>query len=98
MGEIADDHIDRLMDAGYFYGRTPSGYSHRQPQHKNKPKKKVDPKQQLLIAQEYPGKNTPAHLLQDYPEKTFDMSFFPTLKPKKEEPSDPWNLDGEAPF
>lgn len=50
-------------------------------------------------AREYPSKKTPAHLLQEYPAKTFDMSFFPTTpKPKEErDPFDPWNTD-DAPF
>lgn len=40
-----------------------------------------------------------------YPEKTFDMGFFPTAIPKpklieepKEEVPDPWSTDGDAPF
>lgn len=116
MGDIADDCFDRAMDEladgrayedddGYYYSRqrfahTPSGS-----------RKKQAKKQKAMrsIAQEYPSKTTPSHLLRDHPEKTFDMSSFPTNIPKprtvvpeepKEQPAaDPWDTTGEeAPF
>ncbi len=88
MGDIADDHINRMLDEDHFWGGGCPRY--------NRPKKKKPPSNPAkVIAHEYPGKSTPAHLLQDYPEKTFDMSNFPTSKPKE---SSPWDIPDEAPF
>lgn len=101
MGEIADDLIDRMMDDGYFPSRAfmPRGCNrgHKHQAHKSKGKSFDE----TTRAQEFPGKKTPAHLLQDYPEKTFDMGFFPTVKrePVVETPPDVWDIDNEeAPF
>lgn len=86
MGEIADDHIDRMMDDGYspFYGWERKG------RYKTPPDSYYKKKQAKV---------------KTYPEKTFDMGFFPTSIPKPRtvvEPTevvpDPWAIDGEAPF
>ena len=110
MGEIADDLIDRMMDDGCFPSRAfmPRGCNrgHKRKDRKNPP---VDSFDATTRAQEFPGKKTPAHLLQEYPEKTFDMGFFPTVKPKPPKPSvepvvtptdpDVWDFtDEDAPF
>lgn len=94
MGEIADDLIDKMMDDGYF----PSRYSCGRGTKKNRksvPKGAFD---EETRAAEFPGKKTPLHLLREYPEKTFNMDFFPTAK-REVVVEDPWKTDSEdAPF
>jgi len=106
MGEIADDLIDRMIDDGYFPGSnfTPTG-RHKKPY--NPPIHRLPKERDLrafsdeVRAAEYPSKKTDPNLLPKYEEKTFDMSFFPTIpkkEPKKPEPSG-WDSDpDEAPF
>lgn len=91
MGEIADEHYDRMMDEGFspFSGRERKGRYATPPDsyYRNmQPKKK---KQKV----------------KEYAPETFDMSFFPTSIPKPrtvEEPKpvepDPWATDGDSPF
>ena len=104
MGEIADDLIDRMMEDGYFPGRAfmPRGGNRPHYVPANKKKKKPAPAgvfDEQTCAAEFPGKKTDPSLLRDYPEKTFDMGFFPAM-PKQDSAPDPWALnDGEeAPF
>lgn len=97
MGDIADYLIEQMMDGGMTPGM---GYACRRGRKRQEPRKPKDPKafDEDTRAREYPGKNTPAHLLQEYPEKTFDMGFFPTIH-KKEKPMPFADLmDEEAPF
>lgn len=102
MGEMADDLIDRMMDDGYFPSSTsiPRGCNrgHKRTKKKQVPASVFD---EHTRAQEFPSKKTDPALLPDYPEKTFDMGFFPKPIPK-EKPKpvpDPWVIDGEdAPF
>ena len=89
MGEIADDHIDRMMDDGY----SPFSGWERKGRYKTPPDsyyRKQEPKKKKV---------------KEYPAETFDMGFFPTTTPKprtvvepKEVVPDPWSTDGEAPF
>lgn len=105
MGDIADDLIDRMLQEGTYgfacrRGRTKGRSNHRHPQYDQLPKKKVDPKafDEDTRAREYTGKNTPASMVPDFPEKTFDMSFFPKAPAPKPEPN-AWDYDPEtAPF
>ncbi|MNF24252.1 hypothetical protein D3C85_379830 [compost metagenome] len=98
MGEIADDLIDRMMDDGYFPSQSfmPRGSNRtRGYDTKIQPKKKSDPNDRSTWKS------------RDYPEKTFDMGFFPTI-PKKEPKPEPvvtppkpsvWDFtDEDAPF
>lgn len=91
MGEIADYLVEKMMDEGMTYGCRRS---------RHVPKKKVDSKafDEETRAAEYPGKNTDPRLLRDYPEKTFDMGFFPSIP--KPAPPEPFAdlMDEEAPF
>lgn len=98
MGDEADYLINRMMDDGispYSCGRRSRKKKHREP------KKPVDPGafDEETRAREFPSKKTDPRLLPDYPEKTFDMGFFPTI-PKKEPPKPQgWDVDEEeAPF
>lgn len=104
MGEYADYLIDQMLDEGYspFSGRQPKGRKDKIPPDRfykirgaKKKKSTHDPKIAQTLAHEIPGKNTDPKLLRDYPEETFDMSFFPTL-PK---PKNAWDInEDEAPF
>ena len=100
MGEIADDLIDRMMEDGYFPSRAfmPRGCNRGHPRKEKKPAPAGAFDEQTR-ATEFPGKKTPAHLLQDYPEKTFDMSFFPSVPVKAPAPS-VWDLmnEDDVPF
>ena len=101
MGEIADDLIDRMFDddEGMYYPHRNNYYRHPSP----RPYKKKKPApagvfDEQTCAAEFPGKKTDPSLLREYPEKTFDMGFFPTI-PKKKEAPDPWALGtDDAPF
>lgn len=81
MGEIADDLIDRMMEDGYFPGRAfmPNGSNRKHKAHKSKGKTYDE----ATRAAEFPSKKTDPSLLPNYPEKTFDMGFFPTMPVKK---------------
>lgn len=99
MGEIADDHIDRMIEEGYYPGFLCSrGRKHPQIDNlpKNKKKKKhKEPEKPFIPATNYHQKRKEPH------EKKFDMSWFPeTPKPLAPEPEkSPWEIDGEeAPF
>lgn len=93
MGEIADDLHDRMMDDD-FYDSPFSGYE-RKGRYKHPP----DSYYRNMETKKKPK-------VKEYPEKTFDMGFFPTNIPKPrivEEPKpvepDPWATDGaDAPF
>lgn len=96
MGEIADDLIDRMMDDGYFPSRTfmPRGCNRKHKAHKSKGKTFDE----ATRAAEYPSKKTDPSLLPDYPEKTFDMGFFPVAK-REPVVENPWDTNSEeAPF
>ena len=100
MGEIADDHVDRMLDdlfegRGNFYPR----YHREEYRPKKKKPASADVFDEQTRAAEYPSKKTDPKLLPHYPEKTFDMGFFPTI-PKKKEAPDPWALgtEDDAPF
>lgn len=102
MGEIADYLIDQMMDDGYFPSPAfmPSGCNRG---HKHKAHKaKGNTFDEATRAAEFPGKKTDPSLLRDYPEKTFDMGFFPTVKrePVVTPPApDVWDIHSEdAPF
>lgn len=98
MGEIADDLIDKMMDDGYFPSRAFMPHSCNRGTKKNgKPVPKGAFDEETRAA-EFPSKKTPLHLLRDYPEKTFNMDFFPTAK-REVVVEDPWKTDSEdAPF
>lgn len=92
MGEIADDLIDRMFDDDDGYFPSRAFM----PRGSNKPRhKKSDPNDRSTWKS------------RDYPEKTFDMGFFPTI-PKKEPKPEPvvtppepsvWDFtDEDAPF
>lgn len=102
MGEIADDHVDRMLDdlfegRGNFYPR----YNREEYRPKKKQRHKLEDKtfDEATRAAEFPSKKTDPSLLRDYPEKTFDMGFFPTVK-REPVVKDPWAIDPdkEAPF
>lgn len=97
MGEIADDLIDRMFDDDFGYPSSRGRhYNVRQKKQRNKLEDKTF--DEATRAAEFPSKKTDPSLLRDYPEKTFDMSFFPTI-PKKEDAPDPWALGtDDAPF
>lgn len=98
MGDIADDLIDRMFDMeDDGYSQSPcSTYGYRRPRKPKKPAPAGAFDEQTR-AMEFPGKKTDPSLLRDYPEKTFDMGFFPILPVNKA--PDPWNPSGEeAPF
>lgn len=52
--------------------------------HQGKPKTRPGKMSDETRAIEYPGKETPAHLLRDYPKETFDMGFFKVAKPRSD--------------
>lgn len=103
MGEIADDLIDRMMEDDWFHPCEPRQRGYARYSHDLMPRKKKKPApagvfDEQTRAAEFPSKKTDPSLLRDYPEKTFDMGFFPTIPKKKEEP-DPWALGtDDAPF
>lgn len=99
MGEIADDLIDRMWDHDDRDDDYPHGgrsyYRNSAPRPPKKKKPKSDPNDRSTWKS------------RDYPEKTFDMSFFPII-PKKEPKPEPavtppepsvWDFtDEDAPF
>lgn len=98
MGEIADDLIDRMFDDDLGY---PSSRGRHYNVRQQKQRFKLEDKtfDEATRAAEFPSKKTDPSLLRDYPEKTFDMGFFPTVK-REPVVEDPWapNPDEEAPF
>lgn len=101
MGEIADDLIDRMFDDdfGYPSSRDMRGSHYNVRQKKQRHKLEDKTFDEATRAAEFPSKKTDPSLLRDYPEKTFDMSFFPTVK-REPVVEDPWAIDPdeEAPF
>ena len=109
MGEIADYLIDQMMDDGYFPSPSFMPRGRNRGTKKNRKQPPPGAFDEQTRATEFPGKKTPAHLLRDYPEKTFDMGFFPTIRPKPPKPTvepaietpapDVWDINSEeAPF
>lgn len=113
MGEIADDCFDRAMDELYegrhydedyspFTGRQPKGRRDKVPADRyykgNTHKKGAKKGKPQPFIVEYPSKITDPALLPSYPEKTFDMGFFPKPVAKPPEPS-VWGInEDDAPF
>jgi hypothetical protein len=101
MGEIADYLIDQMMDDGYFPSPSFMPRGRNRGTKKNRKQPAPDAFDEQTRATEFPGKKTPAHLLRDYPEKTFDMGFFPTIPAKQavDPAPDVWDINSEeAPF
>lgn len=74
-----------------------------------KPKPRRTPEEEKVHAREYPGAHTDPALLPDYDPNLFNMSHFPTMKPRRVPEPNPrprvlrpadWNelVDDEAPF
>ena len=104
MGEYTDYEIDRMLDAGYspFSGREPKGRRDKVPPnnfYKGKTQKKGAKKgKKVPLVVQYPSKSTDPALPPEYPEKLFDMSFFPKPVVKVPEPT-VWNVsEDDAPF